>query len=125
MAPVVDVLDYGDRILKNGLHLLNGPGNDMVAVTNLVAAGCHMVLFSTGRGTPLGGPVPTVKISTNTELAEKKKNWIDFDAGPMLYGKELSEELFSYVCAVANGEETCNERQGYREIAIFKEGVTL
>lgn len=125
MAPVVDVLTYGDRITKNGLHLLNGPGNDMVAVTNLVSAGCHMVLFSTGRGTPLGGPVPTVKISTNTELAEKKKNWIDFDAGPMLYGKELSEELFSYVCAVANGEETCNERQGYREIAIFKEGVTL
>ena len=125
MAPVVDVLSYGDRVTKNGLNLLNGPGNDMVAVTNLVAAGCHMVLFSTGRGTPLGGPVPTVKIATNSKLAEQKRNWIDFNAGPMLEGKELSGELLSYVMAVANGEQTRNEKNGYREIAIFKDGVTL
>lgn len=125
MAPVVDVLSYGDRVNKNGLNLLNGPGNDMVAVTNLVAAGCHMVLFSTGRGTPLGGPVPTVKIATNSKLAEQKSNWIDFNAGPMLEGKELSGELLNYVMAVANGEQTKNEKNGYREIAIFKDGVTL
>lgn len=125
MAPVVDVLDYGDRVEKNGLNLLYGPGNDMVAVTNLVASGCHMVLFSTGRGTPLGGPVPTVKIATNQTLAEKKRNWIDFNAAPMLEGRNLSEDLFQYVMDVANGLETANEREGYREIAIFKDGVTL
>ncbi len=124
-AAVVDVLGYGDRVVKNGLNLLNGPGNDMVAVTNLVAAGCHMVLFSTGRGTPLGGPVPTIKIATNSGLAEQKKNWIDFNAGPMLEGRELTEELLQYVIAVAGGEQTNNEKNGYREIAIFKDGVTL
>ena len=89
-SPVVDVLDYGDILTKNGLSLLNGPGNDIVAVTNLMAAGVHMILFTTGRGTPLGGPVPTVKISTNRALAEKKKNWIDFDASPILDGEEMS-----------------------------------
>ncbi len=124
-AAVVDVLTYGDRVTKNGLNLLNGPGNDMVAVTNLVAAGCHMVLFSTGRGTPLGSPVPTVKIATNDTLAERKKNWIDFNAGPMLEGEDLAEAFMQYIIRVANGEETCNERNGYREIAIFKDGVTL
>ena len=124
-APVVDVLTYGDRVTKNGLNLLNGPGNDMVAVTNLVAAGCHIVLFSTGRGTPLGSPVPTVKIATNDTLAKIKKNWIDYNAGPMLDGKELAEDFMQYIIRVANGEETCNERNGYREIAIFKDGVTL
>ena len=124
-AQVVDVLDYGDKLCKNGLNLLNGPGNDMVAVTNLVAAGCHIVLFSTGRGTPLGGPVPTIKIATNSALAEKKSEWIDFNAGPMLEGRDLADELFAYVVAVANGEETNNEKHGYREISIFKEGVVL
>ena len=125
MAQVVDVLTYGDKLCKNGLNLLNGPGNDMVAVTNLVAAGCHIVLFSTGRGTPLGGPVPTVKIATNSALAEKKPEWIDFNAGPMLEGRDLADELFDYVVKVASGEETNNEKRGYREISIFKEGVVL
>ena len=125
MAPVVDVLTYGDRVVKNGLNLLNGPGNDMVAVTNLTAAGCHIILFSTGRGTPLGAPIPTVKISTNENLATKKKGWIDFDASPMLDGKNLSEDLYRYVLQVAEGKETKNEEQGYREISIFKDGVTL
>ena len=119
------MLNYGERVTKNGLNLLTGPGNDMVAVTNLVAAGCHMVLFSTGRGTPLGSPVPTVKIATNDILAKTKKNWIDFNAGPMLGGAELAEDFMQYIIRVANGEETSNERNGYREIAIFKDGVTL
>ncbi|MBO4653312.1 MAG: altronate dehydratase [Lachnospiraceae bacterium] len=124
-SPVVDVLDYGDTVTKAGLNLLNGPGNDMVAVTNLTAAGCHMILFSTGRGTPLGAPVPTVKIGTNREISERKKNWIDFDAGPMIDGADLAEEFIAYCLQVAEGRETNNERNGYREIAIFKDGVTL
>ena len=124
-APVRDVLDYGQRLTKNGLSLLNGPGNDIVAITNLMAAGVHMILFTTGRGTPVGGAVPTVKISTNTGLSERKSNWIDFDAGSILEGKDLTEELFAYVLEVANGRETRNEVQDYREISIFKDGVTL
>ena len=122
------MLDYGDRLTKSGLSLLNGPGNDIVAVTNLMAAGAHIILFTTGRGTPLGAPVPTVKISTNRALAEKKSGWIDFDASPILDGKsmnELTDELVKYVVSVASGEETKNEKNGYAEIAIFKDGVTL
>ena len=124
-AEVVDVLTYGDRLTKNGLSLLNGPGNDIVAVTNLAAAGVHIVLFTTGRGTPLGSAVPTVKISTNRALAEKKHGWIDFDASPTLDGLDLSDTLLEYILAVAGGEETKNEQNGYREISIFKDGVTL
>ena len=124
-APVVDVLDYGDRVTLPGLSLLNGPGNDMVAVTNLTAAGCHLILFTTGRGTPLGAPVPTVKISSNSRLAQQKPHWIDFDAGPCAEGADLTDRLFELACRVAGGEETCNERNGFREIAIFKDGVTL
>lgn len=124
-AQVVDVLNYGDVVTENGLNLLNGPGNDMVAVTNLTAAGCHMILFSTGRGTPLGAPVPTVKVATNSGLAEKKKNWIDFNAGPMIEGNDLIQDFVDYIVSVAEGTETRNERNGYREIAIFKDGVTL
>ena len=124
-AQVVDVLNYGDAVTENGLNLLNGPGNDMVAVTNLTAAGCHMILFSTGRGTPLGAPVPTVKVATNSGLAEKKKNWIDFNAGPMIEGNDLIQDFVDYIVSVAEGTETRNERNGYREIAIFKDGVTL
>jgi altronate hydrolase len=118
-------LDYGDRLSKCGLSLLNGPGNDIVAITNLMAAGVHMVLFTTGRGTPVGSAVPTVKIATNHNLAVKKANWIDFDASPTLDGNPLTDELFEYIIKVANGEETKNEIHGYREISIFKEGVTL
>ncbi|MBE5040502.1 UxaA family hydrolase [Ructibacterium gallinarum] len=125
LARVVDVLDYGDRISKNGLALLNGPGNDIVAITNLMAAGVHMILFTTGRGTPVGSAVPTVKIATNSELAKKKANWIDFDAGECLNGKDLSDELLEYIIAVASGEQTKNEINGYCEISIFKDGVVL
>ena len=124
-GPVVDVLDYGDSVTKNGLNLLNGPGNDMVAITNLVAAGCHMVLFTTGRGTPLGAPVPTVKVASNSAMAERKSNWIDYNAGPMIENVSLADDFFDYVCEVASGKETNNEKNGYHEIAIFKDGVTL
>ena len=124
-APVADVLDYGDTVRKNGLSLLNGPGNDMVAVTNLTAAGCHLILFTTGRGTPLGAPVPTVKIATNRALAERKPAWIDFDASPILDGRDLDRAFFDLVISVAAGTETKNETNGYREISIFKDGVTL
>ena len=128
VSPVVDVLDYGDILTKNGLSLLNVPGNDIVAVTNLMACGVHMILFTTGRGTPLGAPVPTVKISTNESLARKKSSWIDFDASPILNGysaDDLSDTLLDYITNVANGEKTKNEENGFSEIAIFKDGVTL
>lgn len=125
MSPVVDVLEIGDVLTQNGLSLLNGPGNDIVAITNLTAAGVHMVLFTTGRGTPIGAPVPTVKISTNKTLAEQKKNWIDFDASPTLEGNEMTEEFLDYIISVASGEETANEKNNYREISIFKDGITL
>ena len=128
LSPVCDVLDYGDTVTKNGLSLLNGPGNDLVAVTNLVAAGAHIVLFTTGRGTPAGGPAPTVKIATNHTLAERKRNWIDFDASPLLEGvpmDELTDQFLAYILRVASGEETANERNGCCEISIFKDGITL
>lgn len=126
---VVDVLGYGERLEHPGLNLLNGPGNDIVAVTVLAAAGVHMVLFTTGRGTPLGGPVPTLKIASNSDLATRKKQWIDFDAGKLLTGipmDDLADALFDQVIAIANGEQmTRSEINGFREIAIFKDGVTL
>ena len=128
LSPVVDVLDYGDVLTKNGLSLLNGPGNDIVAVTNLMACGVHMILFTTGRGTPLGSPVPTVKIATNNNLAIKKSNWIDFDASPILEGvsmDSITNSLLNYVIEVASGKKTKNEENGFEEISIFKDGVTL
>ena len=124
-SAVVDVLDYGDTVRKSGLSLLNGPGNDIVAITNLFAAGCHMILFTTGRGTPVGSGVPTVKIATNHDLAVRKSSWIDYDASPVLAGKDLDDHFFDYLVKVASGEQTKNERKGYREISIFKDGVTL
>lgn len=128
LSPVADVLDYGDRVKVGGLSLLNGPGNDLVAVTNLTAAGVHLILFTTGRGTPAGGPVPTVKIATNHALAERKKGWIDFDASPLLDGvsmEEMTGRLLEYVLRVASGEKAANERGGYEEISIFKDGIVL
>ena len=119
-APVTAVLNYGDTAGTPGLNLLNGPGNDMVAVTNLTAAGCHLILFTTGRGTPLGAPVPTIKIATNSALAQRKKTWIDFDAQA-----ENENALFDLIIETANSRETQNEKNNCREIAIFKDGVTL
>ena len=125
LSTVVDVLTYGDRLEKNGLSLLTGPGNDIVACTNLMAAGVHVILFTTGRGTPLGTAIPTVKIATNNTLANKKQNWIDFNAAPILDGVDLTDSLMEYVLRVANGEQTKNEANKYEEISIFKDGVTL
>lgn len=125
---VCDVLDYGQSVSAKGLNLLNGPGNDAVATTALAAAGCQIVLFTTGRGTPLGTAVPTIKVATNSDLFRHKANWMDFDAGQMLAGKSLEmvrEEFFQFVLAVASGQQTKAEIMGFREIAIFKNGVTL
>lgn len=128
-ATVSDVLHYGVRSSKPGLNLIEAPGNDLVSVTALAAAGAHLVLFTTGRGTPFGGPVPTVKIATNSELAARKKHWIDFNAGALLEGKSMDElhgALMNDMIRLASGvEQTRNERNGFREISIFKDGVIL
>ena len=127
-APVKDVLKYGQKVEKQGLNLLSAPGNDLVAATALAASGSQIVLFSTGRGTPFASPVPTVKIASNEPLANKKSNWIDFNAGRLLSGMELPElaqDLMDYVIRVASGEQVCSEKNGYHDLAIFKTGVTL
>ena len=126
-GPVSDVVFDDGFVTAKGLNLLNGPGNDMCAVTNIAAAGCHLVLFTTGRGTPFGGFVPTIKVATNSELASKKANWIDFNAGAVLesdFDTQL-EKFIDLIVAVANGQKTKNELNNTREIAIFKTGVTL
>ena len=128
-SAVVDVLDYGDTVTKKGLNLLKGPGNDLVAATALTSAGAHIVLFTTGRGTPFGAPAPTAKIATNSALAQKKHDWIDFNAGVLVEGKtmdEVSQDFFNFVLALAIGElQTKNEQHDCRGIAIFKDGVML
>ena len=127
-AQVMDVLSYAQPVQERGLNLVQGPGNDLCAITALMASGAQMVLFTTGRGTPVGAPVPTIKVATNSALAEKKRNWIDFDAGVLVRGASMEETARAFLdkaLLVASGEETCNERFGYREIAIFKDGVTL
>lgn len=127
-APVSGVLEYGDRLETNGLNLLSAPGNDLVAATALASAGCQIVLFTTGRGTPFGTFVPTMKIATNPTLAARKPNWIDFSAGQLIEGKTMKElvpEFIEKILAVASGEKARNEQNDYREIAIFKNGVTL
>ena len=126
-SEVVDVLDYGDVAEKTGLNLLKSPGNDIVAITALAASEANIILFTTGRGTPLGSVVPTIKISSNSNIFNKKQQWIDYDAGRMLIedNNKLKAELLDYIIKVASGELTKNEKNGYREIAIFKTGVTL
>ncbi|MBO4807651.1 MAG: altronate dehydratase [Lachnospiraceae bacterium] len=127
-STVVDVLSYGEKVKERGLNLLSAPGNDLVAATALASADAQIVLFTTGRGTPFACPVPTVKISTNTPLYLKKKNWIDFDCGSLLENKkkdELAKELYSLVIRIANGERVKSEISGYTDLAIFKQGVTL
>ena len=127
-APVRGVLAYGEKAKGKGLHLLSAPGNDLVASTALAASGAHMVLFTTGRGTPFASPVPTVKISSNSSLYDHKRNWIDFDCGVIAEGKsviELGEELFRYVLLAASGKKVKSEEAGFHDMAIFKQGVTL
>ena len=142
-APVTGVLAYGERLSgsaassvqgqhmpqeSTGLLLLEGPGNDIVSTTDMTAAGAVILLFSTGRGTPLGAPVPTVKIATNHPLAKNKSGWIDFDAADLLEqsAESVRDSLLQFICDVVSGRAiTKNERNGYREIAIFKDGVTL
>jgi len=126
-APVSDVLRYGERVRSKGLSLLEAPGNDAVSSTALAAAGATVILFTTGRGTPLGFPVPTVKIASNSDLAARKKNWIDFDGGGVLsQGFEgAAGELLETIAQIASGQSTASERNGEREIAIWKRGVTL
>lgn len=125
---VTDVIPYAGKVSKTGLTLLSGPGNDLIACTALAAAGCHMVLFTTGRGNPMGSVIPTVKVATNTALATKKAKWIDFNAGQLIDGvplRDLAENFFDYLIEVASGEETKAEKLGAKDLTIFKTGVTL
>ena len=127
-APVSGVMEYGDRLQHNGLNLLSAPGNDLVAATALASCGCHLVLFTTGRGTPFGTFVPTMKIATNPTLAKNKPGWVDFSAGQLVEGRTMQElvpEFIDKVLSVASGQPARNEENGYREISIFKNGVTL
>ena len=128
-AQVVDVLKYGERLSKRGLNLLSAPGNDLVACTALASAGCQLVLFTTGRGTPFGSFVPTMKISTNSAIYNQKKHWIDFNAGQILEedtdANDVLESFIQYIIAVASGQELNHERNNFKEMSIFKSGVTL
>lgn len=127
-APIMDVIGYGDAVVTKGLNMLYGPGNDLVSATAMTAAGAHMILFTTGRGTPFGAPAPTLKLSTNSRLANMKKNWIDFDAGSIVNGESIenaAKRLLNLVIEVAEGRKTQTEHRGYRSISIFKDGVVL
>jgi altronate hydrolase len=128
-STVVDVLQYAQPVSKRGLNLLNGPGNDLVSATALAVSGAHLVLFTTGRGTPFGAPVPTVKISSNTALSLKKPAWVDFNAGALTESADmatLAQELYARVREIASGErQTRTEEHGIRGMAIFKSGITL
>ena len=125
---VVGVLDYCEKVERQGLNLLRAPGNDLVATSALALLGCQLVLFTTGRGTPFGAFVPTMKISTNTPLAKFKSSWIDFDAGALVEqtaADEVLNGLIDKVIATSNGERVRHEEVGAKELAIFKSGVTL
>lgn len=127
-SAVCDVLKYGETLCEKGLNLLSAPGNDLVASTALAAAGCHIILFTTGRGTPFGTFVPTVKVSTNSDLYNRKRQWIDFNAGVLVERVSMDELLNDFIdmlVSVASGEKVLNEKNDYRGIAIFKTGVTL
>ena len=128
-APIMDVIGYADAVVTKGLNLLCGPGNDLVSATALTAAGAQLILFTTGRGTPFGAPAPTMKLATNTPLAAKKAGWIDFNAGVVADGtrtmEETAQDLMKLVLEVASGKQTKAERNGFREISIFKDGVVL
>jgi altronate hydrolase len=125
---VVDVLNHTERLKTKGLNLISAPGNDLVSTTTLGMCGCQLVLFTTGRGTPFGGFIPTLKISSNTDIAKRKPNWIDFNAGRLVDGDDpdqVLDDLIEMIIATVNGKKTNNEQNDFREIAIFKDGVTL
>ena len=127
-SPVRGVLAYGETVKVPGLNLLSAPGNDLVASTALAVSGAHIVLFTTGRGTPFASPVPTMKIATNSALANKKNNWIDFNAGVLAENKsmdEVAKDFYHYIIEVASGKKVCSEIAGFHDMAIFKQGVTL
>ena len=128
-APVVNVLSYGEALHNKGLNLLESPGNDLIASTALAVSGAHIILFTTGRGTPFGAPVPTVKISSNSTLAERKKNWIDIDAGKLVQGAsadDISDQFYDYIVRLASGEiRSLTEESGIKDFTIFKSGITL
>ena len=127
-AVVSDTLDYGEQIRRSGLNLMTGPGNDNVSITDLVASGAQILLFTTGRGNPLGTAIPCIKLSSNTALYERKRHWIDFNAGTIVDGdslEKLSEKLWKLVLEVASGKKTRSEINGFREIMLFKNGVLL
>lgn len=127
-AVITDVLEYGEHCKKQGLNLLTGPGNDIVSTTNLTAAGANIILFTTGRGTPLGTSVPTIKVASNSRLAKRKSNWIDFNAGELIESNDfenMTEEIFKLLIDIASGRQTKNEQNGYRDISIFKDGVIM
>ena len=128
-APIMDVIGYGDAVVTKGLNMLYGPGNDLVSSTAMTAAGAHLILFTTGRGTPFGAPAPTMKLATNTPLATNKSGWIDFNAGVVADGTrtldEAAQDLMDLVLEVASGKQTKAEQKGFREISIFKDGVVL
>ena len=126
--PIVQVLQYAKPIQKSGVNVISAPGNDLVSMTALAASGAQVLLFTTGRGTPAGAPVPTIKVSTNEQLARKKQAWIDYDASVILLDESVdacAQQLISVLLQVAGGKQTCSEKNGNRQIAIFKNGVTL
>lgn len=127
-AIITDILEYGEHCKKQGLNLLTGPGNDIVSTTNLTVAGANIIFFTTGRGTPLGAPVPTIKVSSNSRLAMRKRNWIDFNAGKLIESSDfenMTEEIFNLLIDIASSRQTKNEQNGYRDISIFKDGVIM
>lgn len=127
-APVIDVLKYGEIVRKKGLNLLSAPGSDLVATTALAVSGCQLIIFTTGRGTPFGGPVPTLKVSTNSQLFYRKRHWIDFNAGTLIEDREpgcVLKDFINLIVDTANGKKTKNEINGFRNMTIFKSGVIL
>ena len=128
-VPVTAVMGMGECAMSSaGLHLVSGPGNDIVAITNLTASGAHIIMFTTGRGTPLGAPVPTLKVMTNSDIATRKPHWTDFNAGVLVDGEDMekvADSLFDLCIETAEGKLTTSEKTGCQDISIFKDGVIL
>jgi altronate dehydratase large subunit len=124
-APVSGVIDYAMRPARKGLNIMDTPGQDIEQMVGMVAGGCQVVAFTTGRGTPTGSPIaPCLKISTNTQTFQRMAGDIDLDAGVILNGEEtvrsMGERIFFAILATASGEQTASERRGNREFAISR-----